>query len=159
MIDKLELNNFTVFSDLSIKFSPKINIIIGENGTGKTHLLKAAYTLCSANNQIEESDDSEDKLKTSITEKLKNIFKPLEDKLWNIRKYGTERDSKASLAATFLNETHSIGANFNINSQQVGITDNNSYLTYQEKPIYIPTKEVLSFMKGFSSLLMQFPYL
>ena len=52
MIEKLTLKNFTVFENLEIDFSPRINIIIGENGTGKTHLLKAAYALCAANNKI-----------------------------------------------------------------------------------------------------------
>ena len=42
MITNLTLKNFTVFKDLSIDFSAKINVIIGENGPGKSHLLKAA---------------------------------------------------------------------------------------------------------------------
>ena len=45
MIEHLELKNFTAFKDHGIDLSPKINVIIGENGTGKTHLLKAAYGL------------------------------------------------------------------------------------------------------------------
>jgi recombinational DNA repair ATPase RecF len=46
MIERLELRNLTVFTGLTMELSPKINVIIGENGTGKTHLLKAAYGLC-----------------------------------------------------------------------------------------------------------------
>ena len=46
MIEHLHLRNFTVFNNLKLDFSPRINVIIGENGTGKTHLLKAAYCLC-----------------------------------------------------------------------------------------------------------------
>lgn len=42
MINQLQLKNFTAFTELAIDFSPRINIIIGENGTGKTQLLKAA---------------------------------------------------------------------------------------------------------------------
>tara|TARA_Y100001970_G_scaffold294169_1_gene447896 strand:+ start:12237 stop:12404 length:168 start_codon:yes stop_codon:yes gene_type:complete len=41
MITNLQLKNFTAFTDLVIDFSPGINIVIGENGTGKTQLLKA----------------------------------------------------------------------------------------------------------------------
>ena len=40
MIENIKLRNFTAFNKLDIPLSPKINIIIGENGTGKTHLLK-----------------------------------------------------------------------------------------------------------------------
>lgn len=43
MIERLELRNLAVFTDLMLDLSPKINVIIGENGTGKTHLLKTSY--------------------------------------------------------------------------------------------------------------------
>jgi predicted ATP-binding protein involved in virulence len=43
MINKLTLQEFTVFSNAEITFSPGINVIIGQNGSGKMHLLKAAY--------------------------------------------------------------------------------------------------------------------
>ena len=34
MIVQLQLENFTTFKHIEIDFSPKINVIIGENGTG-----------------------------------------------------------------------------------------------------------------------------
>jgi len=43
MIRKLELNNFTVFKKASFTFGDKLNIIVGENGSGKTQLLKYLY--------------------------------------------------------------------------------------------------------------------
>ena len=46
LIQSLELKNFTVFENLRIDVSSNINIFIGENGTGKTHLLKALYAVC-----------------------------------------------------------------------------------------------------------------
>ena len=39
-IKKINLNYITVFNRLELNVSSGINIIIGENGTGKTHLLK-----------------------------------------------------------------------------------------------------------------------
>ena len=45
MITQLQLKNFTAFSELTIDFSPGINIIIGENGTGKTQLLRAILAM------------------------------------------------------------------------------------------------------------------
>ena len=39
----LRLQNFTCFKDCEMNFSPGINVFIGENGTGKTHVMKALY--------------------------------------------------------------------------------------------------------------------
>lgn len=46
VIKKIKLENYTVFEDQQIEFCPGINIFIGENGTGKTHILKALYSAC-----------------------------------------------------------------------------------------------------------------
>ena len=43
MLKSLVLENFTVFPSAHFDFSPGINAFVGENGTGKTHLLKVAY--------------------------------------------------------------------------------------------------------------------
>jgi len=39
-IKKLTLENFTVFEHAQFEFCPGINVLMGENGTGKTHVLK-----------------------------------------------------------------------------------------------------------------------
>ena len=40
---EIKLKNFRNFSELSTKFSPRINFFIGQNGQGKTNLLEALY--------------------------------------------------------------------------------------------------------------------
>ena len=44
-IKKLTLNNFMAFGNAEINWSDNINIICGENSTGKTTLLKVMYSL------------------------------------------------------------------------------------------------------------------
>ena len=39
-IKRIKFQNYTVFEDQQMEFSPGINVIIGENGTGKTHLIE-----------------------------------------------------------------------------------------------------------------------
>ncbi len=51
MITKLKFKNFTGFKELEINFSPGINVFVGENGTGKTHILKVVYTAVAALNE------------------------------------------------------------------------------------------------------------
>lgn len=43
MLKSLHIKNFTVFSEETLQFGKNVNVIVGENGTGKTHLLKAIY--------------------------------------------------------------------------------------------------------------------
>ena len=45
-ITKIRLENFTVFGKMETDCSAGVNVFIGENGTGKTHLLKLIYTYC-----------------------------------------------------------------------------------------------------------------
>ena len=47
-ITQIKLENFTVFKNIEIHFSKGVNIFIGENGTGKTHILKLLYSACQA---------------------------------------------------------------------------------------------------------------
>ena len=65
MLIKIKFERFTVFESLEIPFSPGINIFVGENGTGKTHILKAAYAAC----DIAKGD-------IGFAEKINNVFYP-----------------------------------------------------------------------------------
>ena len=47
-LKSIRLKNFTAFKDLTVNLSNGINVLIGKNGTGKTHLLKALYGSCAA---------------------------------------------------------------------------------------------------------------
>lgn len=49
ILKNIKLSHCTVFSDLSVTFSKGINIFIGENATGKTHLLKLLYAASKSN--------------------------------------------------------------------------------------------------------------
>ena len=60
-IKSLELKNFTAFDEINFEFSPGINVFIGANATGKTHILKFIYSLSSLvpeNNNVNQVFDS-----------------------------------------------------------------------------------------------------
>lgn len=150
MITRLELTNFTVFKDVEIEFSPKINVIIGENGTGKTHLLKAAYAACRGSRVYRSNPDAEDsELSASLTSRLVQLFLPLDEKLGKLHHHGATEH--ALIDASFELEKKLVTSFYN-NSKTVAIRENIDYAAYTKEPAFIPTKEVLSFMKGFTSL-------
>ena len=56
-IQSIGLKNFTVFKDFQLDVSTGINVFIGKNGTGKTHLLKAIYAACELSKTENTGDD------------------------------------------------------------------------------------------------------
>lgn len=67
IINNIKISNFTVFKNVEINFSKGLNVFIGRNGTGKTHLLKLINCL--------------DKKLYNSNEKLElKIFNNLKDK-------------------------------------------------------------------------------
>ena len=49
-ITRVKLENFTVFESLDLEPSPGINVLVGANGMGKTHLLKVCYAALASGN-------------------------------------------------------------------------------------------------------------
>jgi predicted ATPase len=47
-VDRLTLKDFTVFGEADFEFSPGLNVLIGANGTGKSHVLKVLYSVLRA---------------------------------------------------------------------------------------------------------------
>ena len=143
MITRLELKKFTAFTDLAIDFSPKINVIIGENGNGKTQLLKSVYALCVGGTL--QVDSTDDELALALTRKLVRLLMPLDDKLGNMRRPGAR--GNAQLKATFaLGEE--LALTFNGSSEVATVNSNAAYANYRAEPIFVPTKEVLSLVRG-----------
>jgi recombinational DNA repair ATPase RecF len=59
-LTRLTLANFTVFSDAAFEFAPGVNVFIGENGTGKSHVLKLVYALTEATRRFASGQRLED---------------------------------------------------------------------------------------------------
>ena len=57
MIESLEIHNFTCFDKLKIDFDLGVNIFIGDNGTGKTHILKLLYSVIASKAKLKDGDN------------------------------------------------------------------------------------------------------
>ena len=57
-ITHVTVSKLLAFQELSLTFSPGINVIIGENSTGKTHLMKLMYGAIRAHRQYQGADET-----------------------------------------------------------------------------------------------------
>jgi len=57
-LTEMKVRNFTVFEQADFAFAPGINVFIGENGTGKSHVLQALYAVLKGvrNQPVDESE-------------------------------------------------------------------------------------------------------
>ena len=80
MLSNLKIKNFTVFQSADLQFSKHLNVIVGENGSGKTHLLKIAYsalaTSWEGSRKPTSSTPTKALMQTRLAEKLINVFRP-----------------------------------------------------------------------------------
>ena len=148
MIESIKIQNFTAFKNLSLKCSKGLNIFIGTNSTGKSHLLKLMYTVCSANKPVESKHSLD--LARNILDKLNGVFKP-EGKVGRLCRDGSE---KANVRADIIPERF-IEFGFSSDLDEVIISENQEYERYSWVPVFIPPKEMLSNFPGFSSLYLQ----
>ena len=77
MLDKLVIQNFSVFRQADFKFGPGLNVIIGDNGTGKTQVLKLGYLFCKAWPMLTQNKLRLDKqrVESYVEERLAGLFR------------------------------------------------------------------------------------
>lgn len=150
-IKKLTLDNFMAFGNAQIDWSDNINIICGENSTGKTTLLKVMYSLTkplSNENRETLTKEMEEQL---FVRKIQGIFRPDEMKIGRLvsRRQGSNRtDFSIDLEKE---QRISVGfGNRQENHADVSVERGEKNRKYDV--IYIPTKEMISTVEHFVSL-------
>jgi energy-coupling factor transporter ATP-binding protein EcfA2 len=139
-LTRVRLERFTAFSDLDMSLSPGINVFVGANGTGKTHLLKVCYAACALRKE------------DSFAEKLVGVFLPSGRAIGRLVKrqrggargaVGIYRD-RLRIRASFSNRVKT--------SRSATVTGARGWSESPVKSAYIPAKEILSNAPGFLSL-------
>lgn len=131
-LTRIQLTNFTAFASVDVRLSPGVNIFIGTNGTGKTHLLKVAYTACGSS--------------LDFLGNLVQTFLPYENRLGRLVHQDAQRatievQSDGGLLKAYLDVEPTE------DSLQTSIR-----AWSQTESVYIPVKEMLANAPGFRSL-------
>ena len=124
-----------------MKCSPGINVLIGANGTGKTHLMKVAYAACDVS-----------QTKAHYATKLNNVFLPSNYALGRLVK----RSGKSTRCAVEVHQkNHKLRISFSNHTtvpSSATITGMKEWSASPMESVFIPVKEMLSNAPGFRSL-------
>lgn len=149
-INKILLKNFTVFKEMELAFSSGINIIIGENGTGKTHILKSIYATCEMSKEGNRDIANISDYFTSGLSKgefFTKITKPLVLKVYGD---GSEIIAKKQY---LMGKFHlNMSGDTDVIRKEGECFYEIGFPNKEQRAIFIPAKEMLSHSKGFLAL-------
>ncbi|GAB2743967.1 AAA family ATPase [Melaminivora jejuensis] len=151
MLKKANIQNFGPLPNGTYQFSPSLNVVVGENGLGKSQLLKLLYAVLKVNADARELTKAE--LQKAYAEKLVGVFRP--DALGRLakRKQGRERcevqlhmhEAALSCAFSFASQAKS----------EVQL-DKAPTQALEQAPAYIPTRELVTLCPWFGPLYDNF---
>ena len=76
MLNKLHSENFTVFRKADLEFSSGLNVITGDNGSGKSHLLKLGYAILKTLESFGDKFPAKEIAERGLAGNLVDIFRP-----------------------------------------------------------------------------------
>ena len=134
-LTKIEAENFTVYEKISIPFCRGLNVLVGENGVGKTHIMKVAYAACQSS-----------KYDVSFAQKTVMLFRPEQlsiGRLVNRNKNGSNT-AKISVES----DTSKIGMIFSTKTKkweaEIKTKEKSEKQMSDLTSVFIPAKEILS---------------
>lgn len=147
MIKYLKFDKFTAFKTLDISFSPGVNLFIGENGTGKTHILKSLYAACDIT-----------KSKKGFADKINDVFYPSDKQIGRLVKRTKASASGSIEIGRELSEGKTVSIKLTLTNHM--LTPDKAKLTgatkqWLENPlvsVFIPVKDMMANAPAFRSL-------
>ena len=134
-ITKIELDNFTVFEKIAIPFQKGINVLVGENGFGKTHIMKVLYAACRASRHD-----------VSFSQKMVMVFRPDNSMIGRLVNRKKSENNTAKVAVT--SDSSRICMNFSTKTKKweadVSAEQNWEKQMSDLTSVFIPAKEILS---------------
>ena len=162
MLESLHIENLTVFPNADLVFGKNLNVVIGENGAGKSHVLNAAYAAIAVSaarpKDVGTGLPTKSQLQTALADKLQAVFRPHRLGRLVRRKLG-----RGTCRLSYKFDTQKLDLAFTFSTvARTEVTVQTVPTARAEKlPVFLPTRELLSIYPGFVSLYettqLQFP--
>jgi len=153
MLKKMSIKNLTVFPEAELQFASGLNVIIGENGCGKSHLLKVAYAVMAASAEEGKKPTAGDPTKTVLqkvwADKLVHVLRPESLGRLARRKQGRER---CELDFSFEQSTLDCRFGFATSSKSEVQIDGLPQAWQDKAPVFFPVRELLTLYPNFVSV-------
>lgn len=153
MIEKLTLKDFTLFVEAEIKLGA-LNVIHGENSSGKTHLLKLAYSVSSSLAPGPKAGaparPTKGWLEGALGSRLAGVFRPDSNKIGRLARRA--RGARRATIAAELAGAGELEFSFSTRSDRAVSVKQTPSSWLPRSPIFLPTRELLSVYPGFVSL-------
>ncbi len=151
-IDRCHIENFTVFEKQDIKFCDGVNVIIGANGTGKSHLLKVLYAMTQwvTSEASENENQPREEIPTRPVSLLNGIFKPESGDISLLMRSGRARNSVSDIEVESGGQQHSIRIYAETEYQKCYDPSAIPQMP-NAKGIFVPPNEVLAIYPGFTA--------
>lgn len=152
VLQRLRINNFTVFAEADLEFCRGLNVFVGENGVGKTHLLKLPYAVMAAMAAPGHDVDSrptKSLLKRAIAEKLVNVMRPEGLGRLARRQRGRQR---CEVVLNYAEKGAKVAFSFATKSKSEVVMGTRPAAWLPARPVFLPTRELLTIYPGFSAL-------
>ena len=144
----LRVENFAAFAHTDLRFSRALNVFIGENGTGKTLLMKLPYAVLrvlAEHGRPRIKQLSKTWLQRRIAEKLVDVIRP--ESLGRLvkRRQGRQRCE----VAIKIGDQAGMAFNFATHSRESVVVARMPRRRQTRPPIFLPTRELLTIYPGF----------
>ena len=151
-IRQVELQNFLLFHELNSTFSPNINVISGENSTGKTALIKVLYSCVKSWDMLQKAkgDVTKSRFEEILVSKLQGVYHPSKDSIGRLV-YRRPGVNKSDVAVQF-DMSGIIQFNFTSKHEKHIELDKMDLPKSDVSAVYIPPKEIISATENFGSL-------
>lgn len=147
MLNKAVIKNFGPLPNGEYQFAAGLNVVVGENGLGKTQLLKLLYAVLKVH--ADGKDFTKTALQKAYADKLVGVFRP--DALGRLvkRKQGTD---KCEVTLTLHDESQSCAFSFATRATAAVQVDQLPASDQHQPPAFIPTRELVTLCPWFGPL-------
>ncbi len=143
----LKLKTFSLFRDAEFAFSPGLNVLIGANATGKSHVMKLLYSMLKIKaggaNHTGHDSGFREMTALKLQEKLQRVFRPDGDRIGRLVTRGRGRNHSEA-AVTWGDSEFA----FTLSTLDK-VTIERDTLPPVASCLFLPTRELLSMYPGF----------